>query len=187
MLILVNARVYTLDAATPWAEAIAVVGSRLARSVRRQRSARSRRPRPGHRPEGRVRRPRIQRRARAHRQHRRAAASASTCSTCTSRTAFTDAHRDAAARLPKGSWITRGDWGAYEQWASRRAAGKHAASRARSGTRTVHAFARPHRSRHAGSSRLRPSLRSQHVPRELASRWSSPASPSHAHPSVARS
>ena len=24
--------------------------------------------------------------------------------------------REAAARLPKGSWITRGDWGAYEQW-----------------------------------------------------------------------
>lgn len=24
--------------------------------------------------------------------------------------------REAAARLPRGSWILRGDWGAYEQW-----------------------------------------------------------------------
>ena len=25
---------------------------------------------------------------------------------------------EAAGRLPRGSWITRGDWGAYEQWAA---------------------------------------------------------------------
>jgi predicted amidohydrolase YtcJ len=31
--------------------------------------------------------------------------------------AFTSRIRDAAGRLPKGSWITRGEWGAYEQWA----------------------------------------------------------------------
>ena len=30
--------------------------------------------------------------------------------------AFTSRVRDAAARLPKGSWITRGEWGAYENW-----------------------------------------------------------------------
>ena len=30
--------------------------------------------------------------------------------------AFADAIKGAASRLPKGSWITRGDWGAYEQW-----------------------------------------------------------------------
>jgi predicted amidohydrolase YtcJ len=33
-------------------------------------------------------------------------------------TAFTRRVLDAAARLPKGSWITRGDWGAYETWAA---------------------------------------------------------------------
>lgn len=32
--------------------------------------------------------------------------------------AFRDRIREAAGRLPKGSWITRGDWGAYEQWAA---------------------------------------------------------------------
>jgi predicted amidohydrolase YtcJ len=30
--------------------------------------------------------------------------------------AFTQRIGDAAARMPAGSWITRGDWGAYEQW-----------------------------------------------------------------------
>ncbi|MBA2305972.1 MAG: amidohydrolase [Acidobacteria bacterium] len=30
--------------------------------------------------------------------------------------ALTAAMQGAAGRLPKGSWITRGDWGAYEQW-----------------------------------------------------------------------
>jgi predicted amidohydrolase YtcJ len=33
-------------------------------------------------------------------------------------TAFAARIKDAAARLPRGSWITRGDWGAYEQWAA---------------------------------------------------------------------
>jgi hypothetical protein len=32
--------------------------------------------------------------------------------------AFTARIRDATGRLPKGSWITRGEWGAYEQWAA---------------------------------------------------------------------
>src|SRR6185436_14253066 len=32
--------------------------------------------------------------------------------------AFVERVRAAAARLPKGSWITRGDWGAYEQWSA---------------------------------------------------------------------
>ena len=31
--------------------------------------------------------------------------------------AFAARMREAATRLPAGSWITRGDWGAYEQWA----------------------------------------------------------------------
>ena len=30
--------------------------------------------------------------------------------------AFAERIRGAAGRLPKGSWIVRGDWGAYEQW-----------------------------------------------------------------------
>ena len=36
--------------------------------------------------------------------------------------AFTTRMRDAAGRLPQGSWITRGDWGAYEQWGAGTAA-----------------------------------------------------------------
>lgn len=31
---------------------------------------------------------------------------------------FRERIEDAARRLPKGSWITRGDWGAYEKWAA---------------------------------------------------------------------
>src|SRR5690606_5331389 len=32
--------------------------------------------------------------------------------------AFRERIREAAGRLPAGAWITRGDWGAYEQWAA---------------------------------------------------------------------
>lgn len=32
--------------------------------------------------------------------------------------AFTARIREAAGRMPAGSWITRGDWGAYEQWSA---------------------------------------------------------------------
>lgn len=32
--------------------------------------------------------------------------------------AFRQRIAEAAARLPEGGWITRGDWGAYEQWAA---------------------------------------------------------------------
>jgi predicted amidohydrolase YtcJ len=32
--------------------------------------------------------------------------------------AFTEAMKGAASRLPRGSWITRGDWGAYERWSA---------------------------------------------------------------------
>jgi predicted amidohydrolase YtcJ len=32
--------------------------------------------------------------------------------------AFVERVRQAAGRLPKGSWIVRGDWGAYERWGS---------------------------------------------------------------------
>ena len=38
--------------------------------------------------------------------------------------AFTTRIREAAARLPRGSWITRGDWGAYEQWGAGSAGAK---------------------------------------------------------------
>ncbi|HEY5906399.1 MAG TPA: amidohydrolase, partial [Vicinamibacteria bacterium] len=41
--------------------------------------------------------------------------------------AFEARIREAAGRLPKGSWITRGDWGAYEQWGAG-SAGQTAAS-----------------------------------------------------------
>lgn len=36
---------------------------------------------------------------------------------------FVEWIRAATARLPAGSWITRGDWGAYEQWAAGSAGG----------------------------------------------------------------
>jgi predicted amidohydrolase YtcJ len=40
--------------------------------------------------------------------------------------AFRERIADAARRLPPGSWITRGDWGAYEQWKAGAAGGRDA-------------------------------------------------------------
>jgi len=37
--------------------------------------------------------------------------------------AFVERVKGATTRLPPGSWITRGDWGAYEQWAAGSAGG----------------------------------------------------------------
>jgi predicted amidohydrolase YtcJ len=50
--------------------------------------------------------------------------------------AFTEAVRGAASRLPVGSWITRGDWGAYEQWG----AGSAGAGEARAGVTAAGPF-----------------------------------------------
>ena len=102
--------------------------------------------------------------------------SASTCSTFTSRRRSPIAFAKAAGRLPKGSWITRGDWGAYEQWK----AGSSGCDRVHAGARcaggTVHAVARSDRCGDARSSGVREPVRSQHVPREQPGARSSRAS-----------
>ena len=73
-LILLNGRVYTLDARAPWAEALAIAGERIAAvgttaEVRKRAGAGDARDRPA----GRVRLARLQRRPRARGRHGRAA------------------------------------------------------------------------------------------------------------------
>jgi len=115
-LVLTNGRVYTLDEATPWAEAIAIRGDRIV-AVGTNAEARA-----------------------------AVGASATTIDLNGAFTlpGFNDAHvhidstgalllgvnlldvhepalfteriAAAAGRMPEGSWITRGEWGAYEQW-----------------------------------------------------------------------
>ena len=113
-----------MDAAKPWAEAVAIRGSRIvAVGSNADVRAHAGRRHAHDRSERRVRR-----------------SPDSTTRTCTSTApgallvgvnlldvhepnAFAARMREAAARLPAGSWITRGDWGAYEQWGAGSAGG----------------------------------------------------------------
>ena len=115
-LLLLNGRVYTLDAARPWAEGVAVRGSQIV-AVGSTADVRA---------------------------HAGTATRSLDLKGAFAVAGFNDAHvhidstgallvgvnlldvhepkafaarmREAAGRLPAGSWITRGDWGAYEQW-----------------------------------------------------------------------
>ena len=61
--------------------------------------------------------------------------------------------REAATRLPTGSWITRGDWGAYEQWN----AGSAGAVRGRAGADGAGPFTPVPRSHRCSHARIIPS------------------------------
>jgi predicted amidohydrolase YtcJ len=129
-LLLLNARVYTVDAQRPWAEAVAVKGDRIAavgstaelralagpntRTIDLQRAFVS----PGFND------------AHVHIDSTGALLVGVNLLEVHEAKAFTEAIRGAASRLPKGSWITRGDWGAYEQW-NKGASGEGAQSGAR--------------------------------------------------------
>jgi predicted amidohydrolase YtcJ len=115
-LVLVNGRVYTVDGQRPWAEAVAVSGDRIAavgttaeikalagngtKIIDLQRAFVS----PGFND------------AHVHIDSTGALLVGVNLLEVHEARAFTEAIRGAASRLPKGSWITRGDWGAYEQW-----------------------------------------------------------------------
>lgn len=114
--LLVNGRVYTLDPARPWAEAIAVAGSRIV-AVGTNAEARVAAPAgarvidlkgafalPGFN-DGHV-----------HVDSTGALLLGANLLDVHEPGAFTSRIRDAAGRLPAGSWVTRGDWGAYERW-----------------------------------------------------------------------
>jgi predicted amidohydrolase YtcJ len=117
-LLLVNGRVYTVDPARPWAEAVAISGERivavgssaelrtLAGPATRVIDLRGRFAVPGFND------------AHVHVDGTGALLTGANLLDVHERTRFVERIQAAAARLPKGSWITRGDWGAYEQWSA---------------------------------------------------------------------
>ena len=117
-LVLVNGRIYTLDPARPWVEAVAITGSRisavgtsaevraLASEATRVIDLRGAFALPGFND------------AHVHVDSTGALLVGVNLLDVHEPSAFTTRVRQAAGRLPKGSWITRGEWGAYEQWAA---------------------------------------------------------------------
>jgi predicted amidohydrolase YtcJ len=129
-LVLVNGRVYTLDSSRPWAEAIAIAASRISAvgttADIQQLAAASTRvidlkgafALPGFND------------AHVHVDSTGALLVGVNLLDVHEPRAFTTRMREAAARLPKGSWITRGEWGAYEQWAEGSSGARSAGSMA---------------------------------------------------------
>jgi predicted amidohydrolase YtcJ len=115
-LVLVNGRIYTLDPAKPWAEAVAIAGDRLSAvgssaDVRALTGPDTRTldlaggfALPGFND------------AHVHVESTGGLLVGANLLDVHEPKAFADRIRSAAGRLPKGAWITRGDWGAYEQW-----------------------------------------------------------------------
>jgi predicted amidohydrolase YtcJ len=129
-LVLLNGRVYTVDTARPWAEAVAVRGDRLVAvgttaEVRALADAGTRVIDLG----GAFVTPGFND-AHVHVESTGALLTGANLLDVHEPKAFRERIAEAARRLPRGSWITRGDWGAYEQWAqgSAGAAGAAAAS-----------------------------------------------------------
>jgi len=115
-LVLVNGRVYTVDPERPWAEAVAVRGDRVlavgsTSDVRRLAAPGAREidlagafVSPGFND------------AHVHTESTGALLTGANLLDVHEPDAFRERIAAAASRLPAGSWITRGDWGAYEQW-----------------------------------------------------------------------
>ncbi|HVJ26764.1 MAG TPA: amidohydrolase [Vicinamibacterales bacterium] len=115
-LILTNARIYTLDPSQPWAEAIAIDGARIVAVGSAAEIARRAGPTtrtldlkgafvsPGFND------------AHVHIDSTGGLLVGVNLLEVHEARAFTEAVKGAVSRLPPGSWITRGDWGAYEQW-----------------------------------------------------------------------
>jgi predicted amidohydrolase YtcJ len=117
-LVLLNGRVYTLDAGRPWAEGLAIAGDRIAAvgTTAEMRSLAG--------PSTRV----IDLRggfaspgfndAHVHVDATGALLVGVNLLDVHREAPFVERVRGAASRLPEGSWILRGDWGAYEQWSA---------------------------------------------------------------------
>ena len=115
-LLLTNAKVYTLDAKRPWAEAVAVRGDRilavggaaeiaaLRGKATRVMDLRGAFVSPGFND------------AHVHVDSTGALLVGANLLDVHSEAALVERVQGAAQRLPKGSWILRGDWGAYEKW-----------------------------------------------------------------------
>jgi predicted amidohydrolase YtcJ len=116
--VLVNGRVYTLDAARRWAEGLAIEGERIvavgsSAEIRKLAGPKTRVVdlkgafvSPGFND------------AHVHMDATGALLVGVNLLDVHSEAPFVERVRGAAARLPRGSWIVRGDWGAYEQWAA---------------------------------------------------------------------
>ncbi|HJR59473.1 MAG TPA: amidohydrolase [Vicinamibacterales bacterium] len=115
-LILTNGRIYTVDAAKPWADAVAIRGTRIAAvgtaaEVKALSGPQTRTidlkgafVSPGFND------------AHVHIDSTGGLLVGVNLLEIHEAKAFTVAVQGAASRLPAGSWITRGDWGAYEKW-----------------------------------------------------------------------
>ncbi len=115
-LVLVNARVYTVDDAQPWAEAVAVAADRIvavgsSADIRAMAGPDTREidlggafVSPGFN-DGHV-----------HTDSTGALLTGANLLDVHEADLFRQRIQEATTRLPAGSWITRGDWGAYEQW-----------------------------------------------------------------------
>lgn len=115
-LLLTNGRVYTLDTARPWAQAVAIRGDRIVAvgTEAEARAAVSNAARvvnlngafalPGFND------------AHVHVESTGALLLGVNLLDVHEPALFTARIAEAARRMPKGSWITRGEWGAYEQW-----------------------------------------------------------------------
>lgn len=126
-LALVNGRVYTLDPAMPWAEAVAISGERIVAvgttAAVKSRAGTSARVidlggafvLPGFND------------AHVHIDSTGGLLVGVNLLDVHEPVAFKTRVQQAAGRVPRGAWITRGDWGAYEQW-SAGASGTAAAS-----------------------------------------------------------
>jgi predicted amidohydrolase YtcJ len=116
--VLLNGRVYTLDPARPWAEALAISGERISAvgtsaEIRRLAAPATRTldlkgafAFPGFND------------AHVHVDQTGALLVGANLLDVHTEAAFVERIKAAAGRLPTGSWIVRGDWGAYEQWSA---------------------------------------------------------------------
>ena len=115
-LILTNGRIYTVDPAAPWAEAVAIAGEKILAVGSSASIAATAGPdtriidlkgafaSPGFND------------AHVHMDSTGSLITGVNLLDVHEPKAFTERIRAATTRLPKGSWIVRGDWGAYEQW-----------------------------------------------------------------------
>jgi predicted amidohydrolase YtcJ len=115
-LVLVNGRVYTVDPGRPWAEAVAIAGDRILAVGSTAEVRRLARPKariidlrgafvaPGFND------------AHVHMDGAGALLVGVNLLDVHEEGSFVERIQAAAGRLPKGSWIVRGDWGAYERW-----------------------------------------------------------------------
>lgn len=115
-LILLNGRIYTVDGARPWAEALAIRGSRIV-AVGTSADARAYTG-PSTRTidlKGAFAAPGFND-AHVHIDSTGSLLVGVNLLEVHEPKAFAARIQEAAGRLPQGAWITRGDWGAYEQW-----------------------------------------------------------------------